>query len=418
MDIIKLKVVNDEFISYLPLFIYKNHVYIIRQNISNNNQGRNFNTFYDGFYKYNLINNSLELINTSAPIIEYFYDRDCSALYYRAIEEKDGKFYSVFFKLDNDFGTEERLLSVKLQRYVPTSLLTNEEKQIKVDCMIASLELYVLNKDFLVYKIDEINSYDEYYNYLDNCNKFKLFVYDVNEKRNYEVKDNSLFKHGIESIRTFKVNNREYILISSALYNEADKYEYIYNPEKTSCNDVRGAIDSIYLIPLEIFINEIKQDKETLSYQIIETVGQEGIVRFIHTNKNKIYYKVEYFNENISEIAIYDIITKEYERKRFESNWMFSGITLDGSTGYFYDDKLSCYVELSGKSWDNKRAIKIPFNSLNIMEPDIIITEEVNIQDGKLNFYSNIYDRSNGRLMKKIQGKPYVFKEDNILIIC
>ncbi|GAA0178458.1 hypothetical protein SH2C18_15140 [Clostridium sediminicola] len=421
MNIIELSLKNTAYINYVPLFLYENYIYFIRQNFKLNNvesENVKCDTVHDGFFKYNLSDHSVESIYTTKKIMNYFFNNDYLKLYYVEIQERNTEYFATFFKINNNTQVEKEQFCVKLQSYVENNFANDSNIKISPLDVMGNFDPFVLKEDILGYKVDKINVYDRFYNSLDDKNEFQIFIYDVFEGNSYQVLDDFFGKHGFDNIEVCTIKEKEYIIFNTAMYNELDKYEYVYDPDVKSTSSFRGTMDAIYLIPLETFINEVKQGNRSIPYEKVELIGQEGTVRLIHINDCKIYYKVTYFDKNFSEIVIYDISSKKYQRKRVEGLNNLRELTLDGEMAYFYNNKLKCTIELSGENWENKREIRIAGGFIGVLESKYLISEEIEILNDKLVYYCNVYDINTLKLIKRIEGQPFMLKKHDMVIVC
>lgn len=406
MKIVNLNLEKNCTINYRPLFIYKNYIYIVKEDCEENaieNEKKVKKSIYEGVYRYNIIENVLEKIEVSNCIMDYYYDY--SKIYYMDIEGIDKKYVATFFEIDGN--KEKRLASIQLPSYIGVDSLLN---------VYEKLQPFALKNGFISYLYD-ISLHSRVYDHLDNENEFKLYVYDIKEKRKYENLDKEFCKNGFDKKIIFKVNDIEYILLNSALYEELDKYEYLYDADENNIEDLRGAKDRIYLIEIEKFISEIKQGKEHISYKEIESIGQEGTVRFIHMSGCKIYYTVRNFRKGYFELVIYDISNDKYQRIKLESCSRLLKITEEGEFVYLYNYKNKYLMELSGKDFHKRRKISISGNVLGVLESKYIVLQTVLVIEGKRGVFCEIYDMDSLTVVDRFQGKAKVFEKENVIVV-
>lgn len=408
MKVIDINFEKNNIINYKPLFIHKNYIYIIKEDFERKlieNEDDIKNSIYTGIYRYNIINNLLESAQVSGRITKYFYDN--SKVYYVDIEESNKEYYVTFFEVDNN--AEKKLVKIKLPGCIENDSLINVE---------ARFEPFTLKDGIISYLYDICNIlHDGAYNHLDDENQFKLFVYDSTEGKNYEVLDEKFSKNGFVKKVPFKFNDTKYLLLNAGLYQEHDKYEYLYDANKKNENDARGAKDSLYIIEIDKFVDEAKRGRKGILYKEIESIGQEGVVRFIEICGCKIFYKVTYFEKDYFELVIYNLSTDKYQRTKIESCDRLLRVTKSGKFVYLYNDENRTLIELSGEFFEKRRVVNIEGNVLGVIESKYIVSQAVGINEDKRDILCNIYDINSLNLVDRFKGKAVVFEEENIVVI-
>lgn len=408
MKVIDINYIKDKYIYYRPLFINGDYIYIVKDDLDidyDEIEKTKEYAIFDGIYRYHIPSGLLEKIETSDWITDYYFG--ANKLYYFSIKVVCNRYIATFYEIENNL--EKKKAEIELDDYVEGYSIAKIRTQ---------LQPIVLKDGFIsyLYDVNPLMNINQYTSDNDE-NELKLFIYDANEGKNYENQDKEFCKHTFDNMIPFKHNNEEYLLFGSSLYNEFDKEEYIYDPSREDINNYRGAKDSIYIIPIETFINDIKQGKQHISYKTIDTIGQEGTLKFIRLYGLKIYYNIIHFDEDYSELAIYDISNNQYFKKRYESCYRFRKMTYDCKYAYFYDDKNSCYVEFSGDFFEKRRKVEVEGWIKGDIESKFIITDGYSVINGKGTECCKIYDKNTFNLLKRFEGKPEVFEKEDIVVV-
>lgn len=406
---------------YRPILINKNYCYFIKfdsdESFEEAVKTQNY-SLYSGMYRYNIKSTNLEKIRISEPIIEYYND-NCK-LYYLSEKRIGNEYWVAFYKI---YDTEEKkLVQLKLQHYKKNVTLMNINDK---------LTPFMFKDGFILYSYDVCTKDD--YNRLDDDNEYKIFIYDINDNSKYEILDREFCKNGFNKTRTFESNGVEYSLFNACLYNEEDKREYMYDPmdnsiceERSGKREMRGERDSIFLIQVETFINEIKEGKKHLSYKILETIGQEGTVRLIKVCDSKVFYEVLYFNRDYFELVIYDLRTEKYTRVKIEDDYRsmglwpqetFISISEDGKTAYLHYFENKHLIVLNGENFQNRDIINISETTVGVIKSKYLITRNLEKIDQKNSFVCNIYDINSLELLNKIEGEPIVFEGEETIVV-
>ncbi|WBW97424.1 hypothetical protein [Oceanirhabdus sp. W0125-5] len=408
MKIIDINDPKDQLIIFEPLFSYGEYLYTVKMDHSSDKLILGTDKklcFYDGFYKYNFLTKTLEHIHTSECISNYFYSHDQSKIYYETCERCEKNYYMTLFSIDLYTEKETKIITVETPIVGETNIFD----------VTGIIDPFELTEDYIAYLLDEVHDSDDRYSRFYKDNEYKLFIYDINKKKSYQLLNKKFCEHGFKEMIKFEINNKEYILLNSALYIEQDKHEYVfeYKRDNKITSSKRGEIDGLYLIEVDIFINEVKEGKSNFSYKEIESIDEKGTVRFIKRFGTKIYYKVDYFEKEFFEIVIYDINTEKYTRKKINDYYSLHKITNNGEFIYLYDKKNRQRIELRGEDWENRRELDTKERILGVLESTYLIVDE--FIDKKR--FCSIYDLNSLNLVDKYIGTGKVFEEENMIVI-
>ncbi len=410
---------NTDDVSYIPIYRYENYIYLIRESMQQyelEGQISEYCTIYDAFLKYNIENHTIEYIKISKNIINYFFDKISKVLYYIALESPYKVNYVSFYRLDIKMSTYEKQFQIGFEDFIENNSLININETVKSQNIIYQIMPFVLSESYIGYQIDKINVFKGHYSHFHENNKFDLYLYDINESKRYPIVDKAFSNKGFQQIVSHDVHGNGYIILYSALYNEVDKYEYLYNCD-IDASAVRGCVDGIYILPVNNFTSEVKCNLKNISYKIVQEIGKDGAIQLISVSDAKIYYKVSYFDKGYSELIMYDIVTYKYHKIKLSYLSNILWISSSGDAVYIYDTKLNSTIEFSGYEWEHRRTINVNGKIIGVYQSQYLITEDAKIDNDELIYYTNIYNLKALELINIIQGQPFLIQEDSLIII-
>ncbi|MGL5256595.1 MAG: DUF2118 domain-containing protein, partial [Proteocatella sp.] len=129
-----------------------------------------------------------------------------------------------------------------------------------------------------------------------------IYLLDVKEKKYYEIMDEAF---NINSGNRFILGEKfdeQYMVMEEYYLEEEEQLEILTSDEVELAFELPGDIkqeqlhvNSIKIIKLSDFIDQVKAGVENIEFQIIDKVNKDGIIRIIGETEEAIYYKKEYY---------------------------------------------------------------------------------------------------------------------------
>lgn len=136
---------------------------------------------------------------------------------------------------------------------------------------------------------------------------FIVYLYDLNTQKKYVVKDCVLRRLFAENLHIFKSGDSWEIMLLDPYSSEYLKESY-YKESSWIDIDVK---DNVWILKLDEFIGSIKSGEEKLPSKLLINSDINGSVRFIGYDKEKIYFKQNYFSLNKQEIKSFSKATNK-----------------------------------------------------------------------------------------------------------
>lgn len=388
MQIFNLKYLNSSQevpkILYKPISITDDNIYFEKLIIGMED------TWSEGIWEYDKKNHTInrldkghhaenvQLYDFDTPV--NFLSRDVEGskeqLYFATITEIDEEDYIEFFEIDLEKRKQRSILGFTFDK--------DSFFYKKMEVLAPGYILFRLTYDMELVDSDFFDS---------------MYLLDVKEKKYYEIMDEAF---NINSGNRFLIGenfDEQYLLIEEYYLDEEEQFEILTSEDVELAFDLPGEIEqeqlhvnSIKIIKLSDFIDQIKAGEETLDFEILDKVDQDGVIRIIGETRGALYYKKEQ----------YDFILRQ-------KNDFMSRRKL-GRTEIYKIDKFDLEVSYVK---DIDKASKIRHGEIFIYE---IIEDEENAQIFDLDTGELIYNykfRYNGQVKQEVVG----FKDDEYLIV-
>lgn len=281
------------------------------------------------------------------------------SFYYAVIKEDKKEALIDIYKMELDGFEQERVLSFSYD---------TEEFYYK------GLEL--INDEYLIFGLG-----DEETEPLATGEADLAYLVDVNERKIYEILDKRfIMTSGMRMV--FKKDGEDYLMIEERYLEDEEKEQLLKDPEielavsyPEEFGDDFVFRNSINLISVSDFVNQIKEEKDKIEYEVVESIGEEGSIKVLGSTDQKIFYKKKTFSgpkdkfktlfelRNQEKDLIYsiDIFNREVKFERELSP--YSILTFDKDKAYEIKDEMSKIQVLdfpsSEKIFTYKKKIKL-----------------------------------------------------------
>ena len=124
-----------------------------------------------------------------------------------------------------------------------------------------------------------------------------VYLVDVSEQAYYSVKDSVLcMTFGEKSV--FDSEKGRFLLVEECYLSEEEQFELLTSRDLELAIEVPKGLtedfvhqNSILIMDFELFLDEVKSGKESLSYQTLDGIFMDGSVRLIGENSTAFYYR-------------------------------------------------------------------------------------------------------------------------------
>lgn len=403
MNHIDLKRNENEYLSYEPLFLLDNYMYVGRNSYLEKDGVDISNFDFLGLNKYNFTDGSMKALTTSGKITEVYFNRCNKYLGYVFAEDKVNNYQAHLYQIDTDSDEEKELFSLEIQKCNGDTPLSSASR----------FKPLFLNDRYVLYLVDISREPEKGWEPSFSSNKSELYIYDILENRRYEVLDESIYFNGIEKMEITRVDSIDYLVINAAALDD-NRYNIVYTKECKA--ERRGLKEAIYVIPVETLITEVIEGRDKLSYKQIDSIMNEGSIRLYCTDGSKIYYKIfkYYADHSDQEFIEYDIITDEYEKIDYKGLFIHD-ITSDLII-VSVDENLNTHLqELKGS-----RKVINTLKNINefrgFLESRYLVCRQFRILNNKGVFFTIVYDMQTHSILEEIDGDPKVFPERNLIV--
>lgn len=308
------------------------------------------------YYNYDIEYKKLTPINIGKEkiLLDFYQQKD--------VEGEDG-FYYVTFK-EQLLINEYTLNSVNINTSEVTSVFKFEMDKRFDNLLIEKLEA---DKYLIFFKEDHLLSLEEFESFEtpeENYGYDKGILYNVFSGENFEVKDKA-FLRGLRSV-FFKITLKDTeCVVYEENYLEPYDKQQIYNDVQRGNRSKKDKFfykDCLRYLPLKKFISEIESGYDILNFLDIEIQGLNGYEFFSGVDKDNIYYEVNKFGKENSDVMI--ILNKDSLEK--------TNIKL------FSEYKDDTSVNSSSYSWNLDGKYKVIFEKRLISKGRFKVKEIIN----------------------------------------
>lgn len=305
MNIVKLNLLNPQQeipkITYRPFKTYGSNVYL-EKILSSKTQ-----EWTDGIYELSMETHEMQRIDVGRQVQDPFLF-DTEIPYTLSDVVKLSKHSKIYFSL-----TTQTVDTVSITFY-EIDLDTREQTPILTfsfeDEELEYLGMEMLDDGYFFFRLNEYKD-DDTMDFFDI-----VHLVDVKEKQFYRVYDPVVRMTFGEKI-VFHNEKGSHMIVEESYLTEAEQFEFLTSrdlelaievPKDFSENFVHR--NAIYLIDFDTFLSEIKAGARSLSYETLDSIYMDGLIRIIGESDDCIYYKQR----------VYDFVLKQH--KDFMSRMM------------------------------------------------------------------------------------------------
>ncbi|QEK13125.1 hypothetical protein FQB35_12785 [Crassaminicella thermophila] len=289
--------------------------------------------FEDGeiiFIKNNKVNN------------KYYYSMNNYIVETDTVEEiynyeiLESEFYSQHTYV---IGQDIIIIKMNFRNRVEVDVLCKKSKKIKskhcfkVNEEVTSIPIIINSRYFMFFTdVDEMYA-KEYMRYKEKGYHNFLYLCDLIKDKIYIIKDLKIVNgisvvHGLlELLPIFLHKNKEY-LIFNEVYMSDYEYEDVYDEIKENKlnKDLVTAIEALYVISVDDFVEAIKDGEENIPFKEIKRRYLNGWVRYIEMDEDNIYFREKDFETQIekkyavNKLNFESIVLCEIDHKEITGN--------------------------------------------------------------------------------------------------
>lgn len=251
-------------------------------------------TWSEGIWEYNIYDHNMFRLDQGQHAEHtqlYDFDTPVNTWNGKTEIENTKMYFATITEIDDDDFIE--FYEINLESRVQRSILGF--KFDKNAFMYKNMEIiapgYILFR--LSYDLDLADS-----DFFDN-----VYLLDVENKKYYEIKDEAFKINFGRRIIIGDNPENQYIVLEEFYLSEEEQYEVLTSEETELAFDLPGDLDpdhihknSVKIIKLEDFIEQVIEGKTEIGFEIIDEVNQDGVIRIIGETDTKIYYKKEYYD--------------------------------------------------------------------------------------------------------------------------
>lgn len=292
MQIFNLKYLNNSQevpkVIYKPINITEDNIYFEKIILGMED------TWSEGIWEYDKYDHTIARLDTGhhAENVQ-LYDFDTpinllsknveastKKLYFTTITEFDEEDYIEFFEIDLEKRKQRSVLGFTFDK---DSFLYK-----KMEILAPGYILFKLTYDMELIDSDFFDS---------------IYVLDVKEKKYYEIMDEAFNINSGNRILLGEKFDEQYIIIEEYYLEEEEQLEILTSEEVELAFELPGDIEpeqlhvnSIKIIKLSDFIDQIKDGETNLKFKILDQVDSDGVIRIIGETEDFVYYKKEYYD--------------------------------------------------------------------------------------------------------------------------
>lgn len=375
MKIVNLNLLNHRQeipkIAYRPFKTYGGCIYL-EKIVSSKSQ-----EWTEGIYELSLIENKMQRIDVGKQVKEPFLF-DMEIPYVISDINKLSKHSKIYFSMTTETpkNTIVNFYEINLDTREQTPILTFSFARNSLEY----LGMEMLTDGYFFFRLNE-NGEDEMMDFFDI-----VYLVDVKEKAFYRVHDPVIRMTFGDKI-VFDSRDKTYMMVEESYLTESEQFEFLTSrdlelaievPKEFSENFVHK--NAVYLIAFDTFLEEVKKEVRTVSYETLESIYMDGIIRIIGESKQHIYYRQR----------VYDFVLKQHND--FMSRMMIGNEVI---------------IEFDKKTLDSKVVAKEPYPNNIFVNPEGIY-KTVETDDS-----IEIFDLKTGKNVVSYEKKTDIYEEES-----
>lgn len=292
MQIFNLKYLNNSQevpkILYKPINITEENIYFEKIIMGMED------SWSEGIWEYNKFDHAIkrldrghhaenvQLYDFDTPI--NFLSKDIQGsmdkMYFTTITEIEDEDYIEFYEIDLETRSQKSILGFTFDK---DAFLYK-----KMEILAPGYILFRLSYDMELADSDFFDS---------------VYLLDVKEKKYYEIMDETFTINSGNRILLGENFEDQHLLIEECYLDEEDQFDILTQEDVELAFDLPGDmeqkqlhINSIKVIKLSNFIEQIKNGKSHMDFEIIDKIDQEGVIRILGETEDSVYYKKEHYD--------------------------------------------------------------------------------------------------------------------------
>lgn len=284
MKIVNLNQLNQQQeipkITYRPFKTYRDFIYLEKVASSLEQE------WTEGIFEFSLESNEMVRIDVGPQVKDPFlFDMEIpftlsdiekmskhNRIYYSLVSQMNDEIILSFYEIDLD--TRKQLLVLSFSYGVSE---------------FDYLGMELLSEGFFLFRLSDTSP--------KSGGAESVYLVDVSEQSYYLVKDSILcMTFGEKSV--FKSKKGRFLLIEECYLSEEEQFDLLTSRDLELAIDIPNGMtedfvhqNSILLIDFDLFLSEVKSGKESLSYQILDSIFMDGSIRLIGENQKSFYYR-------------------------------------------------------------------------------------------------------------------------------
>jgi hypothetical protein len=284
MKIVNLNQLNQQQeipkITYRPFKTYRDFIYLEKVASSLEQE------WTEGIFEFSLESNEMVRIDVGPQVKDPFlFDMEIpftlsdiekmskhNRIYYSLVSQMNDEIILSFYEIDLD--TRKQLLVLSFSYGVSE---------------FDYLGMELLSEGFFLFRLSDTSP--------QSGGAESVYLVDVSEQSYYLVKDSILcMTFGEKSV--FESKKGRFLLIEECYLSEEEQFDLLTSHDLELAIDIPNGMtedfvhqNSILLIDFDLFLNEVKSGKESLSYQTLDSIFMDGSIRLIGENQKSFYYR-------------------------------------------------------------------------------------------------------------------------------
>ena len=284
MKIVNLNQLNQQQeipkITYRPFKTYRDFIYLEKVASSLEQE------WTEGIFEFSLESNEMVRIDVGPQVKDPFlFDMEIpftlsdiekmskhNRIYYSLVSQMNDEIILSFYEIDLD--TRKQLLVLSFSYGVSE---------------FDYLGMELLSEGFFLFRLSDTSP--------KSGGAESVYLVDVSEQSYYLVKDSILcMTFGEKSV--FESKKGRFLLIEECYLSEEEQFDLLTSRDLELAIDIPNGMtedfvhqNSILLIDFDLFLNEVKSGKESLSYQTLDSIFMDGSIRLIGENQKSFYYR-------------------------------------------------------------------------------------------------------------------------------
>lgn len=261
---------------------YKNKIYYYKADESNSE-------FILEIYYYDIDNNREYKIKNMNILTDEFYNGEVKIYENNILFSNIHKDKLDIFRVNMDEDKIDKIATIEINQ--------NHYRGINF-----------LGERYLIIYLNESEIDDNDYDMQKELQGFynKAYLYDIADAKKYQIYDKRIILGVRDRLEYYKYQKKEYIVFEQAYMEDYEQEELYKENLKKEDYYQESFKESLNIIDLDIFINEIKKFYKIISFKELHKTQLSGWTRYFSMDENYIYYRTKDFEYSIENIYCID----------------------------------------------------------------------------------------------------------------